>query len=127
MPARLVSLNDHPDLPLVGILTLVGRDHDCDARIDSSRISRHHCCLSLQADRLAVRDLTSTNGTWVNNQRVDAASLRDGDEIRIAHLRYRLKLAPAAESPYQCPHDDAARPLDGNGSKAGDELLSTER
>ena len=93
MPARLVSLSGQPDIKLAGILTVVGRRHDCDVRVDSSRVSRRHCCLAMSRDEVVVRDLSSTNGTWVNGERiVAAAELRHGDELGIAHLRYRLEI-----------------------------------
>ena len=93
MPARLVSLNTQADIPLEGILTLIGRDHSCDVRIDSSRISRMHCCLAARDDKVAVRDLASTNGTWVNGQRAElGAASGTATNFRIAHLRYRLEI-----------------------------------
>jgi pSer/pThr/pTyr-binding forkhead associated (FHA) protein len=39
---------------------------------------------------VVVRDLDSTNGTWVNGERVTEGILRSGDELGIAHLRFRL-------------------------------------
>jgi pSer/pThr/pTyr-binding forkhead associated (FHA) protein len=97
MPARLVSLNGRLDIDLVGVLIVVGRHHDCDVRVDSSRVSRRHCCLLLSHDEVVIRDLSSMNGTWVNGQRVEAgAALRHGDELGIAHLRYLLEITPDA-------------------------------
>jgi pSer/pThr/pTyr-binding forkhead associated (FHA) protein len=97
MPTRLVSLNGRMDIDLSGILIVVGRNHDCDVRVDSSRVSRRHCCLVLRHDEVVIRDLNSMNGTWVNGQPVEAAAtLRHGDELGIAHLRYRLEIAPDA-------------------------------
>jgi pSer/pThr/pTyr-binding forkhead associated (FHA) protein len=105
MPARLVSLDGHVDIELAGILTVVGRHHDCDVRVDSSRVSRRHCCLAVIRDEVVIRDLNSTNGTSVNGHRVRAgAALRHGDELGIAHLRYRLEFpraVPEAEGEAQ--------------------------
>jgi len=82
MPTRLVSLNGRMDIDLSGILIVVGRNHDCDVRVDSSRVSRRHCCLVLRHDEVVIRDLNSMNGTWVNGQPVEAAAtLRHGDEL----------------------------------------------
>lgn len=90
MSVRLVSLNDHPDILLAGILTVVGRHPACDARVNSSRVSRRHCCLAICRDEVVVRDLWSTNGTWINGRRIQDGTLRPGEELSIANLRYRL-------------------------------------
>jgi len=45
-----------------------------------------------QADgEVVVRDLGSTNGTRINGERVEVGRLRPGDELSIAHYRYRLE------------------------------------
>jgi predicted component of type VI protein secretion system len=90
MPARLVALNGTADIVLAGLLTVVGRHQDCDVRVDSSRVSRRHCCLAICGDGVLVRDLGSTNGTRINGRRVPEGLLRAGDELAIAHLRFRL-------------------------------------
>lgn len=90
MPALLLSLDGHADIPLDRDLIVVGRYHRCDVRLDSHRVSRHHCCLSPEGDEVAVRDLDSTNGTYVNGRRVQTGRLRPGDELKVGTFRYRL-------------------------------------
>lgn len=102
MPPRLISLDGHADIPLDRLLVVVGRHRRCDSRIDSARVSRRHCCLALESEGVLVRDLGSTNGTWINGRRVEVGELLPGDELSIAHLRYALELsgtdgAPATE------------------------------
>lgn len=118
MPARLVSLDGRPSLVLRHVLAVVGRDRACDLPIPSALISRRHCCLAVDGDGVAVRDLGSTNGTWINGVRVDEGDLRDGDELSLAHLRYRLEMSPGrAASP---------SPLPGQGDdRGGGDLLET--
>src|SRR3954470_16379292 len=101
MQVKLISECGHPTICLTRTLTLVGRQERCDVRINSSRVSRCHCCLVLENGTLAVRDLSSTNGTRVNGHPVEASPLGHVDLRRIAHLSYRLSLdAPAdAEAP----------------------------
>jgi pSer/pThr/pTyr-binding forkhead associated (FHA) protein len=90
MPARLVALDEGPDIQLDRAMIVVGRHPQCDARLDSLRVSRHHCCMTQDHGDVIVRDLGSTNGIRINGQRVEFGRLRAGDELSIAHIRYRL-------------------------------------
>jgi pSer/pThr/pTyr-binding forkhead associated (FHA) protein len=90
MPARLVALDEGPDIVLDRAMVVVGRHPQCDARLDSLRISRHHCCMTQDQNEVVVRDLGSTNGIRINGQRVEVGRLRPGDELSIAHIRYRF-------------------------------------
>lgn len=122
MPPRLISLDGHADIPLDRLLVVVGRHRRCDAQIDSARVSRRHCCLALDSDGVLVRDLGSTNGTWINGRRVEEGALLPGDELSIAHLRYALELAPEpaagpaapsashAEVPFKAAAHDRGQP-----------------
>ena len=90
MPARLVAIDEGPDIPLDRVMIVVGRHPQCEARLDSLRVSRHHCCMTSDHGEVIVRDLGSTNGIRINGQRVEFGRLRPGDELSIAHIRYRL-------------------------------------
>ena len=112
MPVRLVALDGTADIPLAGLLTVVGRHPGCDVRLVSSRVSRRHCCLAIGGDGVLVRDLGSTNGMRINGRRVDEGLLRPGDMLTIAHLRFRLDWSDpdgaggprvAAGGPGPCP------------------------
>ena len=91
MPARLVALDDGPDINLDRAMVVVGRHPSCDTRLDSLRVSRHHCCMTQENGEVMVRDLGSTNGIRINGQRVEIGRIRAGDELSIAHIRYRLE------------------------------------
>ena len=98
----LVSLSFGPDIPLDRHSVLIGRHPVCDVRFDSLRVSRRHCIVIPKGVAVVVRDLGSTNGTWINGRRVAWGLLRPGDEIAIAHLRYHLggsTTSPATERP----------------------------
>lgn len=90
MPARLVALDEGSDIALDRAMIVVGRHPQCDARLDSLRVSRHHCCMTQDHGDVVVRDLGSTNGIRINGLRVETGRLRPGDELSIAHIRYRL-------------------------------------
>jgi len=87
---RLVALDEGPDIVLDRPMVVVGRHPQCDTRLDSLRISRHHCCMTQDQNEVVVRDLGSTNGIRINGQRVEIGRLKPGDELSIAHIRYRL-------------------------------------
>ena len=91
MPSRLVALDEGPDITLDRTIVVVGRHPACETRLDSLRVSRHHCCMTQENGEVVVRDLGSTNGIRINGQRVEMGRLRPGDELSIAHIRYRLE------------------------------------
>lgn len=65
--------------------TLLGRDETCDITLADQLVSRRHCHLTWDGVYCAVEDLRSTNGTFVNDQRlVEPHILRSGDAIRVA-------------------------------------------
>jgi EAL domain-containing protein (putative c-di-GMP-specific phosphodiesterase class I) len=67
----------------------VGRNETCDYQIASTRVSREHAELLRQGDTFRVRDLQSTNGTFLNGQRITGeAPLRDGDLLVIADVEF---------------------------------------
>ena len=112
MSARLVALDEGPDIPLDRAMLVVGRHPQCDTRLDSIRVSRRHCCMSPDNGEVVVRDLGSTNGIRINGQRVEMGRLKPGDELSIAHIRYRLEggagqeptlMEPAHDSPFPIP------------------------
>ena len=65
-----------------GAKITLGRDQ-ADFTFPDKRMSRKHCSLESREDGDHVIDLGSTNGTWVNNQRVREAMLAEGDLVRV--------------------------------------------
>jgi diguanylate cyclase (GGDEF)-like protein len=64
--------------------TIVGRADDCDIRINDQRISRHHLRIRLVAGKAIIEDMGSTNGTFVNGERVSSRVLQNRDLIHIS-------------------------------------------
>jgi pSer/pThr/pTyr-binding forkhead associated (FHA) protein len=91
MVMQLIALDEGPDIALADAPLLVGRHPSCDARLGSLRVSRRHCCLARDDGEVVVRDLGSTNGTWINGLRVDSGRLRPGDELAIGGARYLVR------------------------------------
>lgn len=71
--------------------TTVGRHPDSDIFLDDVTVSRHHCRFTSDQDGLRVEDAGSTNGTYVNESRVDDMRLVPGDEVLIG--RFHLIVA----------------------------------
>ncbi len=74
----------------------IGRDPACDLTLDSPLVSRHHARLERAGPTHILIDLGSTNGTYVNSQRIDRQALRVGDIVQIGP--YRLTYQPHAIS-----------------------------
>src|SRR5438876_12294965 len=97
MRARLVSLDGNPPIDLTKDLVLIGRDEDCDVRLDHKSVSKVHCVLVKTDGLLLLRDLGSTNGTRVNGTRVPRAALLPNDKISFANFHFRIHLGPLNE------------------------------
>ena len=68
------------EVPIKKSVQVIGRQTDCQIRIPSANVSRHHCEVSASDDgHITVRDLGSSNGTFVNKQKVTQASVNAGD------------------------------------------------
>jgi pSer/pThr/pTyr-binding forkhead associated (FHA) protein len=70
--------------------TVVGRAPECQLRLEEASLSRKHARLIPTEDGVIVEDLGSTNGTFLNNERVQRAVAKPGDEIGFDTLRFRL-------------------------------------
>ena len=64
-------------------ITNIGRHAESDITLDDITVSRRHCEVTLESSRFVVRDVGSLNGTYVNQKRVDAIELTQGDELQI--------------------------------------------
>ena len=72
---------------LPGGIRTVGRATGADFIVDAALVSRVHCRLTALDDGgLEVRDLESTNGTFVNGQRIDNARLTEGDRLQVGRV-----------------------------------------
>ncbi len=77
--------------PLIGKMylleraeTTIGRADDADITIRDPRISREHVCINVTPGRISIIDLDSTNGTFVNGERVTKVILENGDKIHLS-------------------------------------------
>ena len=61
----------------------IGREKDNDFQILDLKMSRYHCRIEREAGRLAIQDLKSSNGTFVNGKRIDRKELSGGEKIKV--------------------------------------------
>ena len=70
---------------------LIGRGPDCNLRISAAEVSRRHCFLRIDSGRVAITDLESTNGTWLDGQKTipgKPSSLHDGMKLDVGPVRF---------------------------------------
>lgn len=94
MDAKLVmfkSNGQRKEFPLISARTIIGRGENCDLRIPLVSVSRHHCELTV-GKQVAVKDLGSSNGTFVNNQRVNEATLKAGDRLAVGPIVFTAQI-----------------------------------
>ena len=83
-----------------GLEVKVGRgDHNDVAYPNDGQMSFDHCVIMLLGDRCVVRDLNSTNGTWVNSDRVVEAELVHGDRFRCGQTEFTVEWSFQPERP----------------------------
>jgi hypothetical protein len=76
------------DVPLV-----IGRSPEVAVVVNDANVSRQHAEVWRTAEGVAVRDLQSTNGTFVNGHRISAVSLSPRDDVTVGALHFRIELA----------------------------------
>ena len=69
---------------------MVGRQRDSDLVLLHPEISRRHARIDRMGEAWRVVDLDSTNGTWLNGERIAAAAMAEGDEVAFAGLRFAV-------------------------------------
>jgi two-component system cell cycle response regulator len=79
---------------------VIGRSSKCDIQIDQESISRNHSKIVNTGKSILVRDLGSTNGTYVNDEPIDEYVLRDGDLIKIGRTIFKFLTGGNIENAY---------------------------
>ena len=89
----------------------IGRDDDCQLRTSNPYVSHHHCELRTEGDKIILRDCNSTNGTFVNDQRIDKeAELHEGDRLQIGAMAFVVRQTEDDADHDLAPSDQAATP-----------------
>src|SRR3990172_4146736 len=95
---RVVGGKHHgKTIPLGTSKFLIGREQDCQLRPNSELVSRHHCVFNVDDFTVRLRDLGSTNGTFVNDNRVRGEmTLKAGDRVRVGKLDFEVVIPDPA-------------------------------
>lgn len=87
---------DGDHYPLLGALTVLGRDPSADITLEDAGISRRHVEVRVTHDgphfAITVRDLGSTNGTFVNGDRITSRRVTDGDRLTIGRTSLAIRV-----------------------------------
>src|SRR6267142_2305856 len=84
--------------------TTSGRVEDNTFQIAEPSVSSHHCEVLLRGSDIVVRDLNSTNGTFINGEKVTETVLKPGQVLRLGQIEMRLE-PDAPPSPTKKPID----------------------
>ncbi len=111
---RLVATSGGQTLsfPLRQGSTLIGRHSSCHICIPANTISRRHCQCYVDGMNVTLRDLGSSHGTFVNNQRIERAELHNGDVILLGSFELRFDTEGAA-------------PAYAHGTRAAEDIVVT--
>jgi pSer/pThr/pTyr-binding forkhead associated (FHA) protein len=71
--------------------TTLGRLEDNSFQVPDSSVSSHHCEILLRGNEVLIKDLDSTNGTFINNERVSEAVLKPSQILRLGQVEIRLE------------------------------------
>jgi len=91
-------------LPAQGTL-VIGRSGGCDLRLQDADTSRRHAKIVCEEERIVLHDLASTNGTFVNGQKVEERVLEPGDRLQIGSNEIAFCRVEANIEP-ECPGGD---------------------
>lgn len=100
MPYKLVRAEGGESYDLrTGALLVVGRGLGADIPLSDPTISRRHASLERAGEQVTVRDLGSSNGTFVNGSRVEAGVLAPGDTVTFGKVTFRVEEITTGEQP----------------------------
>jgi pSer/pThr/pTyr-binding forkhead associated (FHA) protein len=74
----------------------LGRKADCNIRLINPTVGRHHCQVSLANGQLVAKDLKSSNGTFINGNKIESGKLKDGDVLECGTAEVKIKAIAAS-------------------------------
>ena len=85
------------EVPVGSRPVTIGRAPDNDLSVDNLAISSYHAKIFFEGGRMVIEDLNSLNGTFVNDLRVERATLHDGDKVHIG--KHIIKVDTSGDAP----------------------------
>ena len=99
MLGQLIPVGGGDPIPLMSPKLLIGRRSSCDIKLDFQNVSSHHCELELKEGYWHIRDLGSSNGIKVNDERTPSKCLSPGDKITIAKHSFTIEYTVEGDGP----------------------------
>ncbi len=115
--------------------TTVGRVEDNTLQIPEPSVSSHHCEILLRGSEVVIKDLNSTNGTFINGEKITESVLQPGQTLRLGQIEMRLEteagsapvpIPAAAPAPAPAPAPSPA-PAPASSKKPADQTLVMQR
>jgi pSer/pThr/pTyr-binding forkhead associated (FHA) protein len=109
--------------------TTVGRLEDNTFQLSEPSVSSHHCEVLLRSNDVVIKDLNSTNGTFINGEKVSESVLKPGQTLRLGQVELRLDPGDGS-APAPVPSAASApapAPAPAAGKKAADQTLVMTR
>jgi len=100
------------EVPVGSRPVTIGRSPDNDLPVDNLAVSNYHAKIYFEAGRMVIEDLDSLNGTFVNDLRVERATLHDGDNIHIGKHKIKVDTSGDAPVPWDTGRKAAAPRID---------------
>jgi pSer/pThr/pTyr-binding forkhead associated (FHA) protein len=104
--------------------TTIGRVDDNTFPIAEASVSSHHCEVLLRGTDVVIHDLNSTNGTFINGEKITEAVLKPGQTVRLGQIEMRLE----ADGPAGTTTPPAtAAPKPASSSKKAESTMTMQR
>ena len=87
--------------------TTIGRVEDNAFQIADPSVSSHHCEVHLRGAEVLIRDLNSTNGTFINDAQITESVLKPGQKLRVGQIELKLETDATPPSPAPAPAPSA--------------------
>lgn len=101
---------ERQEIPIVGPRFVIGTAPDCHMRCSGQAIAPHHCIITVECDRVVLREANPTVPTFLNDAPIaQAACLFDGDRLRVGRLQFGVAMIrDGGPAPVQPPEPETA-------------------
>ena len=103
--------------------TTVGRVEDNTFQIADASVSSHHCEILLRGTDVVIKDLNSTNGTYINEDKISESVLKPGQKLRLGQIELSLETGDAPATTTTA----APAPMTGASRKQVDQTVVMKR